>query len=588
VRRAAVILGLVTALSAYVVLTSGFGGGRDDRYWVELDNAFGLIQGGDLKVAGVRAGQITDIRLDKRTKHALVGFRIDKNGFGSLRSDVHCESRPQSLIGEYFLDCLPGTSPRKLKPGARIPVAQTASTIAPDLVNDILREPERDRLRIIVSELGAGVAGRGPELNAAIRRSIPALRETDKVLAMLGEQNRTLQDLTVNADTVVGDLAANRKDVGRFVEKANDTAQASAQRRPEIAAGLQKLPGFLEQLQPTMKSLGEVADRQTPALQNLDASAGQLTDFFDRLGPFAQASRPALRSLGQASVTGDKAAKAAAPTVSLLNGVAQGTPEVAKDLSMILGHLDDRKYAIEKDPRSPGGQGYTGLEALLQYVYDQTTSTAVYDQNSHIFKVALFASECANYADATTVKDNPSLLAKCGSYLGPDQPGITTADITRFSDPRSDSARNVARRRSDPAAPPKPPAAPSLPVPVPEAPATNEPAPSAPTVPGIGGGGAVTPPSVKVPPVTPPATPGVPSVPNLPVPCVPPLRPPACTPNLGSAPAASPPAASPPASTPPVQLPGIGGRTAAAAPSQQSPQSQSGQSQQLLDYLLKP
>jgi virulence factor Mce-like protein len=588
VRRAAVILGLVTALSAYVVLTSGFGGGRDDRYWVELDNAFGLIQGGDLKVAGVRAGQITDIRLDKRTKHALVGFRIDKNGFGSLRSDVHCESRPQSLIGEYFLDCLPGTSPRKLKPGARIPVAQTASTIAPDLVNDILREPERDRLRIIVSELGAGVAGRGPELNAAIRRSIPALRETDKVLAMLGEQNRTLQDLTVNADTVVGDLAANRKDVGRFVEKANDTAQASAQRRPEIAAGLQRLPGFLEQLQPTMKSLGEVADRQTPALQNLDASAGQLTDFFDRLGPFAQASRPALRSLGQASVTGDKAAKAAAPTVSLLNGVAQGTPEVAKDLSMILGHLDDRKYAIEKDPRSPGGQGYTGLEALLQYVYDQTTSTAVYDQNSHIFKVALFASECANYADATTVKDNPSLLAKCGSYLGPDQPGITTADITRFSDPRSDSARNVARRRSDPAAPPKPPAAPSLPVPVPEAPAANEPAPSAPTVPGIGGGGAVTPPSVKVPPVTPPATPGVPSVPNLPVPCVPPLRPPACTPNLGSAPAASPPAASPPASTPPVQLPGIGGRTAAAAPSQQSPQSQSGQSQQLLDYLLKP
>ena len=84
------------------------------RAAVELDNAFGLIQGGDLKVAGVRAGQITDIRLDKRTKLALVGFRIDKNGFGSLRGDVHCESRPQSLIGEYFLDCLPGTSPHKL------------------------------------------------------------------------------------------------------------------------------------------------------------------------------------------------------------------------------------------------------------------------------------------------------------------------------------------------------------------------------------------------------------------------------------------------------------------------------------------
>ena len=118
-RRALVILGLITALSAYVALTSSFGGARNDTYWVELDNAFGLIQGGDLKVAGVRAGQITDIRLDKRTKHALVGFRIDKDGFGSLRRDVHCESRPQSLIGEYFLGCLPGTSPQRLKPGAR-------------------------------------------------------------------------------------------------------------------------------------------------------------------------------------------------------------------------------------------------------------------------------------------------------------------------------------------------------------------------------------------------------------------------------------------------------------------------------------
>jgi virulence factor Mce-like protein len=576
VKRALVILALVTALSAYVVLTSGFGGGDKNTYWVELDNAFGLIQGGDLKVAGVRAGQITHIKLDRRTKHALVGFRIDRRGFGSLRRDVHCESRPQSLIGEYYLDCLPGTSPRKLKPGARIPVTQTASTIAPDLVNDVLREPQRERLRIIVSELGAGVAGRGPELNAAIRRAIPALRETDRTLKLLGEQNQLLADLTVNADKVVGDLAANRKDVGRFVVKANDTAQASAERRPQIAAGLQKLPGFLEQLQPTMKSLGKVADQQTPALRQLDAAVPQLTRFLDLLAPFAQASRPAIRSLGQASITGDKAAKAAAPTVQLLNGVAAGTPEAAKDLSIVLRHLDDRKNAIEKDPRSPGGQGYTGLEALLQYVYDQTTSTAIYDQNSHIFKVALFASKCANYADVEALKKDPSLATECGSYLGPNQPGITMPDITKFDDPNSDTAKRIANHRNDPA--PKLPPAPSLPVPTPKVPAVpNEPAPAAPQAPGVGGAVPVTPPSVKVPPVPKlPPTPGVPSVPNVPIPCIAPLVPPACDPNI-KLPAGSP--AAPPVQVPP--LPGIG-KTAAPPASQQQQQSQ------LLDYLLKP
>jgi virulence factor Mce-like protein len=582
VKRALVILALVTALSAYVVLTSGFGDGEKNTYWVELDNAFGLIQGGDLKVAGVRAGRITHIKLDRRTKHALVGFRIDKRGFGSLRRDVHCESRPQSLIGEYFLDCLPGTAPQRLKPGARIPVAQTASTIAPDLVNDILREPQRERLRIIVSELGAGVAGRGPELNAAIRRAIPALRETDRTLKLLGEQNQLLADLTVNADRVVADLAANRKDVGRFVETANDTAVASAARRPQIAAGLQKLPGFLEELQPTMKSLGTVADEQTPALQQLDAAAPQLTRFLDLLAPFAQASRPAIRSLGQASITGDKAAKVAAPTVALLNGVAAGTPEAAKDLSIVLRHLDDRKNAIEKDPRSPGGQGYTGLEALLQYVYDQTTSTAVYDRNSHIFKVALFASKCANYADVEALKKDPSLATECGSYLGPNQPGITMPDVTRFDDPNSDTAKRISNRRSDPT----PPKVPAPPVPTPKLPAApNEAAPAAPQAPGVGGAVPAKPPAVRVPSVPkPPAVPGVPQIPNVPVPCIPPLVAPACDPRLPLPPGTP---APPPAQNPPVQLPSLPGLgKSAAAPS--PPAAQQQQQTQLLDYLLKP
>jgi ABC-type transporter Mla subunit MlaD len=60
VKRALAIVALVGALGAYVVLTTGFGRPPDDRYWAELDNAFGLIRRGDLKVAGVRAGQITD------------------------------------------------------------------------------------------------------------------------------------------------------------------------------------------------------------------------------------------------------------------------------------------------------------------------------------------------------------------------------------------------------------------------------------------------------------------------------------------------------------------------------------------------
>ena len=92
------------------------------KFTVEFDNAFGLVKGGDVKVAGVRAGKVAELRLDQKTHRALVDFELTKKGFGSLRADVTCESRPQSLIGEYFIDCTPGTSREKLKPGAIIPV----------------------------------------------------------------------------------------------------------------------------------------------------------------------------------------------------------------------------------------------------------------------------------------------------------------------------------------------------------------------------------------------------------------------------------------------------------------------------------
>jgi virulence factor Mce-like protein len=537
VKRAVLMLLVVAAAGVGWIVLSGAGSDSDKgKYWAQFDSAFGLIQGGDLKIAGVRAGQITDIKLDRPSNRALVGFRIDREGFGSLRTDVSCESRPQSLIGEYFVDCQPGTARTLLEPGSVIPVTHTASTVAPDLVNDILRRPYRERLSLIIGSLGAGVAGNSESLNAAIRRASPALRETDRVLATLGQQNRILRDLTVNADRVVGDLAANRNDVGRFVTKARQTAQASAARRADIAAGFRELPGFLEQLQPTMQSLGHVADDQRTALHELDASSTDLTNLFDELGPFADASRPAFRSLGDASKTGDHAVEAAPPVISQLAAFSKGTPELGRNLATVLEHLDDRSHAVEKDPRSPGGQGYTGLEALLQYVYDQTTSTAIFDQSNHILKIGAFVGPCAPYASEETLRKDPSLERQCGSRLGPTQPGLNYTDLTRRATP-ADARKRATRKRVDG----------DRQLPEPEVPAPTD----------------VT----KQLPST-PATPSTPTTPNVPLPKVDPHVPNVPLPPLPNVP------------LPPLPVVGGGGNGAGGnGTSDQTP---------LLDYLLKP
>src|SRR5215212_7561516 len=127
------VLVLAVAAGAAFALTGAGGKGPDHpQYKVVLDNAFGLEKGADMKVAGVRAGKIKGLEVDEKSHKAVVAFEITQDGFGSLRKDVTCESRPQSLIGEYYIDCTPGTSPQKLPSGATIPVEQTTSTIPID------------------------------------------------------------------------------------------------------------------------------------------------------------------------------------------------------------------------------------------------------------------------------------------------------------------------------------------------------------------------------------------------------------------------------------------------------------------------
>jgi len=455
-RRIAATVILAAGVGAFALLAGGATGPTSNSgasYWVELDNAFGLVPGADVKIAGVRAGKIDELKLNRQTYKALVKISLTGGHYTSLRSDVFCETRPQSLIGEYFINCEPGHSSTVLKGGSTIPVARTQTTVAPDLVNNILRLPERQRLRIILNELGVTVAARGSDLNDVIRRAVPALRETDKVLAILARQNRVLENLTRDGDQVITALSNNRHNVGRFVVEARNTAVASAARNVDLQATFHKLPDFLEQLQPAMQELGRTADAQTPALQDLNASAGQLTRFFRDLGPFSDASRPAIRSLGELSVVGHRLVAPARATVSQLRKFTAHAPELGKNLAIVLEDLYDRKRAVEKDPRSPGGQGYNGLEALLGYVFWQSQAINIFDKNGYILKVNLVApADCTNYHDAAWAKNpaNAAARARCNSQLGPTQPGINAPDgsVRTVAQQRAASSQALAQQRN--------------------------------------------------------------------------------------------------------------------------------------------
>jgi len=471
VRRVLTTVATVGVCAAAVVLAGASGeDSKGKSYKVVFDNAFGLVEGGDFQVGGVTAGTTSDLQVVKREgepPRAVVTVEVVQAGFGDFRKDATCDIKPQSLIGEYFVDCQPGSSSEKLPEGGTIPVEQTTSTIPADLVNNILRRPYRERLRLIITTLGTGLAGRPEDLSEALRRAHPGLRETSRVLDILGDQNQVIKDFIADSDRVVEELEANKRDVARWVVEAGDTAEITATRREELERTFERLPTFLDELRPTMTRLGELADEQTPLLADLQRAAPSLDEFFTRIGPFSEASRPAVRSLGDTSVVARRTFREGSEEVALLRRLAPEAQPTFKPIRQFLETSDDRGRALEDDPRSengsppapdptairPGGPtGFTGLEALWSYFFWQSLSINGYDDISHQLRVAVTETHCGEIHtefDLSNPEDRKE-FEECSQWLGPNLPGITTPDFTEggATTARDEPARRAGETRS--------------------------------------------------------------------------------------------------------------------------------------------
>ena len=205
-----------------------------------------------------------------------------------------------------------------------------------------------------------------------------------------------------------------------------------------------------------MAALGEAAVEQRPVLVDLNASAGELRRLFDDTAELATAGRPAIRALGDAAVPGRQAVRAARPQVRELRRFARRTPDLGRNLRILLEDFDDPARAVEPDPRSPGGRGYSGTQALLRYAFSQSLTINAFDELGYMVRAAVHTDKCSPYADAARAKDPD--LAECRAWLGPNQPGVNAPDpsppatAAAPAAKRERAARNRRRGRPGPRA----------------------------------------------------------------------------------------------------------------------------------------
>ena len=178
-------------------------------------------------------------------------MKITDPGFQDFRSDASCLIRPQSLIGEKFVDCrptlprAPGTKPppplKKIpagEPGAGqylLPLENNSTSVDPDLINDIQTLPYAQRFRLILNELGAGLAGRGEDIEEAVKRANPVLRDADRLFGILADQRDQLAQLAADSEQILGPLGARARPRRRLLRQRR--RRRRGERRTRRGAG---------------------------------------------------------------------------------------------------------------------------------------------------------------------------------------------------------------------------------------------------------------------------------------------------------------------------------------------------------------
>ncbi len=88
-----------------------------------FDSAEGLRPGADVKMSGIRVGQIKSMELEKESYFAVVAMEIDEAV--QLPDDSSAEIISESLLGGRYLSLTPGASDKFLGEGGEVRFTQS-------------------------------------------------------------------------------------------------------------------------------------------------------------------------------------------------------------------------------------------------------------------------------------------------------------------------------------------------------------------------------------------------------------------------------------------------------------------------------
>ncbi len=123
----AIVLLIAGAFLIYALLNTGRSVSGGIHITAQFENVGGVAVGSDVRLAGVKVGSVTDLRIDPRTFQAILGFTVRSDL--KLPSDTSALISTGGLLGNQFVTLSPGGSAKNLADGAVITITQSATNL---------------------------------------------------------------------------------------------------------------------------------------------------------------------------------------------------------------------------------------------------------------------------------------------------------------------------------------------------------------------------------------------------------------------------------------------------------------------------
>ncbi len=248
-----VITSVTTFALAVTIANITFTGSR--TYKAIFTDATGVLSGDDVRIAGVRVGEVKSVKL-YQGHLARVTFSVAKSGqfaTSGLPAGVQAQIRFRNLAGQRYIALTegPGNPEQQLAPGATIPVNQTS----PALDLTVLFNGFRPLFRALAPE----------DVNKLSYEIVQTLQGESGTVNSLLKHVASLTNALADRDQAIGEVITNLNNVLGTIDSRTEQVGTLITNLQQFVSGLS---GDRQAILDSVSSLNQLTGVTTDLLQN--------------------------------------------------------------------------------------------------------------------------------------------------------------------------------------------------------------------------------------------------------------------------------------------------------------------------------